>query len=116
MEIERRATDHSENIARWRSAAAATRAARGVRRSSLNSRAFSMAMTAWSANVCQQLDLLVGERPHLGACQPKSPNRNAVPQHRNAEISAKAPKSLRFRPDILGVSLHIGNMNNLPFK
>src|SRR5262249_22955115 len=26
-----------------------------------------------------QFDLLVGERPHLGACQPKRPNRNAVP-------------------------------------
>jgi hypothetical protein len=39
----------------------------------------------------------------------------AVPQHRNAEIGAKTPKSLRFRPVILGVSLHIGNMNNLPF-
>src|SRR5262245_53980667 len=63
-----------------------------------------------------QLDLLVGERPHLGACQPKSPNWNAVPQHWNAEIGAKAPKSLRFRPVIIGVSLHIGNMNNLPFK
>src|SRR5262245_63627340 len=63
-----------------------------------------------------QLDLLVGERPHLGTRQPKSPNWNAVPQHRNAEIGAKAPKSLRFGPVILGISLHIGNMNNLPFK
>src|SRR5262249_32295647 len=47
---------------------------------------------------------------------PKSANRNAVPQHRNAEIGAKAAKSLRFRPVILGVSLHIGNMDDLLFK
>src|SRR5262245_55385767 len=66
--------------------------------------------------ILHQLDLLVGERPHVGARQPKSSNRNAVPQHRNAEIGAKTPKSLRFRPVILGVSLHIGNMNNLPFS
>ena len=32
-------------------------------RSSLSSRVFSIAMTAWSAKFCDQLDLLVGERP-----------------------------------------------------
>ena len=33
--------------------------------SSLNSRTFSIAMTAWSAKVCSQGDLLVREGPHL---------------------------------------------------
>ena len=32
---------------------------------SSNSRTFSIAITAWSAKVVDQLDLLVGERPHL---------------------------------------------------
>src|SRR5262249_40056615 len=64
--------------------------------------------------ILHQLDLLVGERPHLGARQPKSSNRNAVPQHRNAEICAKTPTSLT--PVILALTFPIGNMNNLPFK
>ena len=34
-------------------------------RSSFNSRVFSMAMTACAAKLCHQLDLLVGEWPHL---------------------------------------------------
>ena len=33
--------------------------------SSWNSRTFSIAITAWSAKVCKQRDLLVGERSHL---------------------------------------------------
>ena len=34
---------------------------------SSNSRTFSIAITAWSAKVVDQLDLLVGERPHRPA-------------------------------------------------
>ena len=34
-------------------------------RNSLNSRVFSIAITAWSAKFVDQLDLLVGERLHL---------------------------------------------------
>ena len=34
---------------------------------SSNSRTFSIAITAWSAKVVDQLDLLLGEGPHLGA-------------------------------------------------
>ena len=34
-------------------------------RSSLSSRVFSIAITAWAAKFCQQRDLLVGERLHL---------------------------------------------------
>ena len=39
-------------------------------RSSLSSRVFSMAMTAWAAKFVHQRDLLVGERPDLlrGRC------------------------------------------------
>ena len=36
---------------------------------SSNSRTFSIAITAWSAKVVDQLDLLVGERPHRLALQ-----------------------------------------------
>ena len=41
-------------------------------RSSLSSRVFSMAMTAWAAKFCDQLDLFVGERPHLLAIDGES--------------------------------------------
>ena len=34
---------------------------------SSNSRTFSIAITAWSAKVVDQFDLLVGERPDLSA-------------------------------------------------
>src|SRR6516165_7798832 len=37
-----------------------------------------------------QLDLLVGERPHLGARQCETPDGDPVAQHRNAEHGAKA--------------------------
>ena len=36
---------------------------------SSNSRTFSIAITAWSAKVCDQLDLLVGERPRRRPCK-----------------------------------------------
>ena len=42
---------------------------------SSNSRTFSIAITAWSAKVVDQLDLLVGERPHLAAAQDEDADR-----------------------------------------
>ena len=47
-------------------------------RSSLNSRVFSMAMTAWAAKFVHQLDLLVGERAHLLAVDGDGADQLAV--------------------------------------
>ena len=63
---------------------------------SSNSRTFSIAIAAWSAKVDDQLDLLVGERPHLGARQCEHADRDAFAQHRNAEHGAKTAESLRL--------------------
>ena len=43
-----------------------------------------------------QLDLLVGERPHLGARQHDHADRNALAQERHAKDGAVAAKSLSF--------------------
>src|SRR6516225_5556232 len=65
---------------------------------------------------CDQLDLLFGERPHLGTAQGKSTDRHALAQHRNTEVGTKMAKSLRLGPGILRISLHVGNMNDFAFK
>ena len=44
-------------------------------RSSPSSRVFSMAITAWSAKVGDQCDLLVGEGPDLGTTDRKGTHR-----------------------------------------
>ena len=46
--------------------------------SSVNRRTFSMAMTAWSAKVCEQRDLLVGEGPPVSLRRRRS-RRSALP-------------------------------------
>ncbi len=52
-------------------------------RSSLSSRVFSMAMTAWAAKFLDQLDLLVGERPDLLAVDGDGANQLALFKHRD---------------------------------
>ena len=54
-------------------------------RISLTSRAFWMAITAWSAKVLQQRDVLVGERPGTVASDEDRPDALALPQHRRAD-------------------------------
>ena len=55
--------------------------------SSVNSRTFSMAMTAWSAKVSQQLDLLLGEGTHLHAADEDRADRPALAQQRRGRAS-----------------------------
>ena len=55
--------------------------------SSLNSRTFSMAMTAWSAKVLH-LDLFVREGPDLVAPDVDRADGHALPQHRHGENGA----------------------------
>ena len=65
LQIARRAGDDLEHL-RGRGLLLQRFVRSSVRwRSSLSSRVFSMAMTAWAAKFVHQLDLLVGERPHF---------------------------------------------------
>ena len=50
-------------------------------RSSLSSRVFSIAMTAWRAKFCDQLDLLVGERADLLAKDDDSADQLVLLEH-----------------------------------
>ena len=59
-------------------------------RSSLSSRVFSMAITAWAAKFLHQLDLLVGERPHLLAVDGDGADQLVVLEHRHDEHGARA--------------------------
>ena len=59
-------------------------------RSSLSSRVFSMAMTACAAKFVHQLDLLVGERPHLLAVDGDGADQLVVLEHRHGEKRACA--------------------------
>ena len=59
-------------------------------RSSLSSRAFSMAMTACAAKFCHQLDLLVGEGPHLLAVDDDGADQVVILEHRDADQGARA--------------------------
>ena len=61
-------------------------------RSSLSSRAFSIAMTAWSAKVVDQLDLLVGERPDLLAVDDDRADQLIFLEHRDGK-QVRAPAS-----------------------
>ena len=59
-------------------------------RSSLSRRVFSMAMTAWAAKFCHQLDLLVGEQPDLLAVDEDRADQLVLLEHRHGEEGARA--------------------------
>ena len=67
---------------------------------SSNSRTFSIAITAWSAKVVDQLDLLVGERPHDAARQDEHADRHSFAQQRHAEHRAQVLRSSRPRINV----------------
>ena len=54
-------------------------------RSSLSSRVFSMAMTAWAAKFLHELDLLFGERANLLAIDDDAANQLIILQHWHLE-------------------------------
>ena len=57
-------------------------------RSSLSSRVFSMAMTAWRGEILHQLDLLVGEGAHFLAVDSDGADQFVVLEHRHREERA----------------------------
>ena len=59
-------------------------------RNSLSSRVFSMAMTAWAAKFCHQLDLLVGERPNLLPVDDDHADQLIVLEHRHSNSGSRA--------------------------
>ena len=76
-------------------------------RSSLSSRVFSMAMTAWAAKFCDQLDLLVGERANLLAIDDDHADQLIVLEHRHrqngpgaAEVGERDDEADRVRQDL----------------
>ena len=65
-------------------------------RSSLSSRVFSMAMTAWAAKFLHQLDLLVGEWPYFLAVDDDSADQLVVLEHGHSEY-VRMPRTLDAR-------------------
>ena len=59
-------------------------------RSSLSSRAFSIAMTAWAAKFCHQLDLFVGKRSDFLAVNNDDADRLVFLEHRHCDQCAHA--------------------------
>ena len=83
-----------------------------VSRSSLSSRVFSMAMTAWAAKFCHQLDLLVGERAHFLAVDEIAPTSASSLSMRDARVE-RAPPKLAAIPGIGLRGLVVGVMRSL---
>ena len=65
----------------------------GALRSSLSSRVFSMAMTAWAAKFVHQLDLLVGEGTNFLAVNGERTDQFVLLQHRDSQ---KRPYAAKF--------------------
>ncbi len=63
-----------------------------------------------------QFDLLVGERPHLGACQCQNADRNAFAHHRNPEDGAITAQLLCLCPSVLRVGQNIGDVDGCAFE
>ena len=63
-----------------------------------------------------ELDLLVGERPYLGARQGQNADGDAVAQHRHAKHGAEAAQLLGLGPSIFRVGRYIGDMYNPTFQ
>ena len=63
---------------------------------SSNSRTFSIAITAWSAKVVEQLDLFFGEWPHLSAREYERTDQHALAQERYPEHGSVLPHLVRL--------------------
>ena len=89
-----------------------------VRASTLsNRRTFSIAIAAWSANVDDQLDLLIGEWPHLRARQDEHADRDSLAQHWDAENGAVIRRISAPRPSVYsGSAFTSGMWTDPPFE
>ena len=78
-----------------------------------------MAITAWCAKFCHQLDLLVGERPNLLAIDVESANHLAVfeqwdGQQRTGTSEIDESNHRRIAPDVTWLSLEVSDVDGLP--
>ena len=64
--------------------------------SSLNSRTFSMAITAWSAKVSEQLDLFVREGTNLRTADIDHPDGNSLAQQRRRQSTYAMPIAIAY--------------------
>src|SRR5215475_13790588 len=63
-----------------------------------------------------KLNLLLGERPHLGAGQCEDADWDALAQHGNPEDGAKVSQLLGFCEGVVRVGKDVGDMNDLAFE
>ena len=80
---------------------------------SLNRRTFSIAITAWSAKVVHQLDLLLGERSRLAVRAQRTAHRSARPRAASAPrgcCDSRLPRT-RSRRRVRSVGAHVGNVH-----
>ena len=86
--------------------------------SSWNSRAFSMAMTAWSANVSNERDLLLGERLDLGLASDERADRRCPRGAAGRRATVRYPPAplqvavLRYS----GIGQHVGDVDGPPLQ
>ena len=81
-----------------------------------NSRTFSIAIAAWSANVATNSICLSVNGRTSERVKRQHADRNALAQHRHAEHGAVIAQSLRLDQGVFRISLYVGDMNDLPFK
>src|SRR5262245_39035955 len=82
---------------------------------SLNSRTFSIAITAWSANVSTS-SICFCVNGHGGAVHGEEPNGNPLSQQRHHEDCAKATQFRDFVARVFRVSKNIGNLNGFTLQ
>ena len=63
-----------------------------------------------------ELDLLIGEGPHIRAGQGHDTDRNDLPQYRDPERCAKAAKLLGFCEGVFRIGFDIGDLDDLSFQ
>ena len=63
-----------------------------------------------------QFDLLVGERPHLGAGQREYADRHTIAHHRHAQHGAEFTDPLRLGESIVGIRHYVRNMDDDPLE
>ena len=85
LHVRGRAADDAEHLGRCRLMLQGLAQFRIALASSLNSRTFSMAMTAWSAKVSSSCDLLIRKRTDLGSSNYDRADRNALTQQRRSK-------------------------------
>ena len=74
-----------------------------------------MAITAWSAKVCDQLDLPCREGAH-GSSSPAEAPISSPPQQGDEERRAEMAHARRFRPFVLHILGHVGHVNGCLFE